>query len=150
MMVRIGILTCSNATQDLGCSSVSCLADLRKRRGAFAEYPASEPIDLVGIINCPGCPTLTGPDKLLQRIRGLTDFRINAVHFSYCVKALCPFKEKYEKALKEAFPAITIVIGTHQEHITPDEFRGRVKRLFCQSRKTMPDVILNKDEPHDQ
>lgn len=144
-MVRIGILTCSNATQDLGCSSVSCLADLRKRRGAFAEYPANEPIDLVGIINCPGCPTLTGPDKLLQRIRGLTDFRINAVHFSYCVKALCPFKEKYEKALKETFPAITIVIGTHQEHITPDEFRGRVKRLFCQPRKTMVDLILNKD-----
>ncbi len=26
-MARIGILTCSNATQDLGCSSVSCLAD---------------------------------------------------------------------------------------------------------------------------
>lgn len=53
-MARIGILTCSNATQDLGCSSVSCLADLRKRRGAFAEYPGDEPLDLFGIINCPG------------------------------------------------------------------------------------------------
>lgn len=26
-MARIGILTCSNATQNLGCSSVSCLAE---------------------------------------------------------------------------------------------------------------------------
>jgi len=143
-MPRIGILTCSNATQDLGCSSAICLADLRKRRGAFAEYPASEPLDLVGIINCPGCPTLTGPDKLLQRIRGLTDFKINAIHFSFCVKALCPFKEQYKKALNQAFPDINIVIGTHQEHVTPDEFKGRVKRLFCQPRKTMIDVILNK------
>ena len=32
-MARIGILTCSNATQDLGCSSASCLADLRKKKG---------------------------------------------------------------------------------------------------------------------
>jgi predicted metal-binding protein len=143
-MPRIGILTCSNATQDLGCSSAICLADLRKRRGAFAEYPASEPLDLVGIINCPGCPTLTGPDKLLQRIRGLTDFKINAIHFSFCVKALCPFKEQYKNALNQAFPDINIVIGTHQEHVTPDEFKGRVKRLFCQPRKTMIDVILNK------
>ena len=87
-MARIGILTCSNATQDLGCSSVSCLADLRKRRGQFREYPADEPLDLVGIINCPGCPTLTGPDKLLQRIRALTEFRAGAIHFTNCVKAL--------------------------------------------------------------
>jgi len=145
-MARIGILTCSNATQDLGCSSASCLSDYRKRKGTFAEYPANQPLDLVGIINCPGCPTLTGPDKLLQRVRALTEFRVDAIHFSYCMKALCPFKEKYQKALQEAFPNITIIIGTHQEHITPEEFRQRVKRLFCQPRKTMVDVILNKDE----
>jgi len=66
-MARIGILTCSNATQELGCSSISCLADLRKRKGAFANYPADERLDLVGIINCPGCPTLAGPSKLLKR-----------------------------------------------------------------------------------
>ncbi len=145
-MARIGILTCSNATQDLGCSSASCLADYRKRKGTFAEYPSNQPLDLVGIINCPGCPTLTGPDKLLQRVRALTEFRVDAIHFSYCVKALCPFKDKYQKALQEAFPNITIIIGTHQEHISPEEFRLRVKRLFCQPRKTMIDVILNKDE----
>jgi len=145
-MPRIGILTCSNATQDLGCSSVSCLADLRKRRGTFAEHPASEPLDLVGIISCPGCPTLTGPDKLLRRIRGLTEFRVDAIHFANCVKALCPFREQYRTALEQEFPKIRVVIGTHQEHITPEEFRRRVKKLFCQPRKTMVDMILDKDE----
>lgn len=144
-MPRLGILTCTNATQDLGCSSVSCLADLRKRRGTFAAYPAGEPVDLVGIINCPGCPTLTGPDKLLQRIKGLTEFRVEVIHFSNCVKAFCPFLEKYRGALEQEFPKIAIVIGTHQEHITPEEFRERVKKLFNQPRKTMVDVILNKD-----
>src|SRR5574342_816354 len=124
-MARIGILTCTNATQDLGCSSASCLADFRKRKGAFAEYPAEQKLDLVGIINCPGCPTIIGPDKLLKRIRALTDFRIDALHFSFCVKALCPFKEQYSKALQEAFPKITVVMGTHEEHITHEEFRTR-------------------------
>ena len=56
-MARIGILTCTNATQDLGCSSVSCLRDMRKRKGAFEKYKDDEKLDLVGIINCSGCPT---------------------------------------------------------------------------------------------
>lgn len=145
-MARIGILTCSNATQELGCSSASCLSDFRKRKGTFAEYPLDEKLTLTGIINCPGCPTLTGPDKLIGRIRALTDFSVDTVHFSYCMKALCPFKGKYKKALEQSFPNIKIVIGTHEEHVTPDEFRGRVKKLFCQPRKTMVDIILNKDE----
>ncbi|HET7319435.1 MAG TPA: CGGC domain-containing protein [Nitrospirota bacterium] len=145
-MARIGILTCSNATQDLGCSSVSCLADFRRRKGAFADYPSGEKLTLTGIINCPGCPTLTGPDKLVARIRALTDFRVDAVHLSYCVKALCPFREKYRKALEQSFPNIRIVVGTHEDHVTPEEFRRRVKKLFCQPQKNMVDIILNKDE----
>ena len=144
-MTRIGILTCSNATQDLGCSSVSCLKSLRKREGAFADYPESEDLTLVGIINCPGCPTLTGPDKLLERIRALTDFGVDVIHFTYCVKALCPFKEKFRKALKERFPDIKIVIGTHDVKITDKEYRDKVKKLFNQPKKTMVDIILKKD-----
>jgi predicted metal-binding protein len=145
-MAKIGILTCSNATQDLGCSSVSCLSDYRKRKGAFADYPLDEKLTLMGIINCPGCPTLTGPDKLLERIRALTEFGVDVIHFSYCMKALCPFKEQYKAALEKAFPNVRIVIGTHEDHITPEEFRSRVKKLFCQPKKTMVDIILNKDQ----
>ena len=144
-MAKIGILTCSNATQDLGCSSVSCLAYFRKRKGTFAEYPDDEKLTLSGIVNCPGCPTLTGPDKLIERIRSLTDFGVTFIHFSNCVKSLCPFKEKDKNALEESFPQIKVVIVTHEEHITPEEFRQRVKKLFNQPRKTMIDIILDKD-----
>jgi predicted metal-binding protein len=144
-MARIGILTCSNATQDLGCSSVSCLADFRKRKGAFSKYPQEEKLTLTGIINCPGCPTLTGADKLLQRIRALTEFKVDTIHFTYCMKALCPFVKMYAKALEENFPDVNIVIGTHTEHITPEEYRKRVKKLFCHPQKSMVDVILDKD-----
>jgi predicted metal-binding protein len=145
LMAKIGILTCTNATQDLGCSSVSCLKTLRERQGAFADYPEEEELTLVGIINCPGCPTLTGPDKLIERIRALTDFGVDAIHFTYCIKALCPFKEKFRKALKEKFPDIKIVIGTHETKITTEEYRERVRKLFCQPRKRMIDIIQNKD-----
>lgn len=145
-MARIGILTCSNATQDLGCSSVACLADFRKRKGTFADYPQEEKLTLMGIINCPGCPTLTGPDKLLQRIRALIEFRVDVIHFSYCLQVLCPFKKQYQHALEEAFPHIKIVIGTHEAHMPPEEFRQKVKNLFCQPAKTMVDVILKRDQ----
>ena len=144
-MAKIGILTCSNATQDLGCSSVSCLADFRKRRGTFALYPEDEKLTLTGIINCPGCPTLTGSEKLIGRIRALTDFGVTAIHFSNCLKALCPFKEQYKNSLEESFSNLNIVVGTHEEHIKPEEFRRRVKELFNQPRKTMVDIILDKD-----
>jgi hypothetical protein len=58
---------------------------------------------------------------------------------------LCPFKEKYKAALEDAFPDVRIVIGTHEEQVSPEEYRGRVKKLFCQTRKTMVDIILNRD-----
>lgn len=144
-MARIGILTCSNATQDLGCSSVSCLADLRKRKGAFADYPSDEKLDLVGIINCPGCPTLTGPSKLLERVKALTEFKIHAIHLSYCILALCPFKSKYIQALKDTYPEVNIVSGTHEEHITHEEFKNKVDKLFCQPHKSMVDIILGRE-----
>ncbi len=144
-MARIGILTCSNATQDLGCSSVACLADLRKRKGAFAAYPQNEKLDLVGIINCPGCPTIIGPDKLLNRIKALTEFKLNAIHLSYCLVALCPFKSKYIEALKNTYPEINIVTGTHDEHISHEEFQNKVRNLFCQPLKSMTDIILGRD-----
>ena len=144
-MAKIGILTCSNATQDLGCSSVSCLADFRKRKGTFSDYPDNEKLTLSGIINCPGCPTLTGSEKLIERIRALIDFGVTVIHFSNCVNSLCPFKKQYKNAIEDSFPKVKVVIGTHQEHISPEEFRQRVRKLFKQPRKSMVDIILDKD-----
>ncbi|KLU62931.1 CGGC domain protein [Peptococcaceae bacterium CEB3] len=143
-MARIGILTCSNATQDLGCSSVSCLHDLRKRKGAFERYSDDEKLDLIGIINCAGCPTLAGPDKLLGRIRALTEFRLDTIHFTYCMDVLCPFKAKYKALLEEHFPNIEIIVGTHESHVTNEQFREDVKGLFCQSKRSMVDVIKGR------
>jgi len=48
--------------------------------------------------------------------------------------------------LEKAYPTVKVTIGTHEEHVTPEEFRRRVRKLFRQPRKTMVHVILDKDE----
>lgn len=142
-MARIGIITCSNCTQDTNCASVVCLGDLRKRRGFFERYPADEPLDLIGIINCAGCPTLAAPEKILKRVRAVAEFKPDALHFSYCMTALCPFLAKYEKVIRAAYPSLVIVSGTHKP-IDKAEFQRTVKELLCPTlspSQTMTDVI---------
>ena len=142
-MARIGIITCSNCTQDANCASVVCLGDMRKRRGFFERYPAEEPLDLIGIINCAGCPTVAAPKKILRKVRAVAEFKLDALHFSYCMTALCPFIAKYEKAIKEEYPNLEIVLGTHKP-IDRSEFQEVVKELLCPSislPRAMTDVI---------
>jgi len=129
-MARIGILTCSNCIQETNCASVVCLADMRKRRGLFERYSKDESLDLVGIISCAGCPTVIAPEKILKRVRALAEFRLDALHFSYCITALCPFIEKYQKAINDAYPDLEIVLGTHKP-IDKKEFQRGVKEILC-------------------
>jgi predicted metal-binding protein len=71
-MTRIGIRACSNCTQDTNCASVGCLGDMKKRRGLFERYSDENDLDLIGIINCSGCPTLAATKKILKRVKALT------------------------------------------------------------------------------
>lgn len=142
-MARIGIINCSNCTRDLNCASVVCLGDMRKRKGFFQEYPAEEKLDLVGIISCAGCPTVGAPEKILRRIRAVAEFRVDAIHFSYCMTALCPFKDKYVKVIREAYPEIKLVMGTHTP-IDPKVFQEDVRDLLCAQRADMTDIIKGK------
>ena len=129
-MARIGIVTCSNCTQETHCASVVCLGDLRKRRGLFARYPTEEPLDLIGIINCAGCPTLAAPEKILSRVRAVAEFNLDALHFSYCMTALCPFLQVYKKVIQKAYPNLEIILGTHKP-VDKKEFQRGVRELLC-------------------
>ncbi len=142
-MARIGIINCGNCTQDANCAAVVCLGDMRKRRGFFERYPKDEPLELVGIISCAGCPTAAAAAKILRRVKAVADFRIDALHLSYCMTAVCPFVHKYEEVIKENFPGLEIVLGTHKPAPLP-EFRRGVKELLCQTLnppQTMADLI---------
>jgi len=138
-MARIGILTCSNCTQDTNCAAVVCLGDMRKRRGFFERYQNDEKLDLIGIINCSGCPTLAAPEKILKRVKALADYRLDALHFSYCMTALCPFLKKYQAVITKVYPDLEIVLGTH---IPKDkkQFQQDVKELLCPTVSDVQDM----------
>lgn len=138
-MARIGILTCSNCTQDANCASTVCLGDLRKRKGLFEQYPKEEPLELVGIINCSGCPTLAAPEKILKRTKALTSYRLDALHFSYCMTTLCPFLVPYRRIVQDSNPDLTIVLGTHIER-DKDSFRNDINELLCPSNSVPLDM----------
>lgn len=140
-MTRIGIMTCSNITQDLGCPACLCLKELRSKSGKFDRY--DDDIELVGIINCAGCPGILGEDKLINRIRALAELNIDAIHFSSCLIDFCPFKEKYRKMINEKYPDIEVVIGTHDppEGVTPELFIQAVRDMVGKPKPSMIDLM---------
>ncbi|MDF9409081.1 CGGC domain-containing protein [Pelotomaculum isophthalicicum JI] len=139
-MPRIGILTCWNCTQELNCASAVCLADMRKKRGFFEKYKDQETV-LVGIISCAGCPTIGAPEKILKRVKSLASFKVDAIHLSYCMTSVCPFVNKYLDVIKEKYPDIEIVEGTHKPR-DKTIFRGEVCELLSVRTKDMTDLIL--------
>jgi predicted metal-binding protein len=152
-MARIGILTCSNATQDLGCSSYLCFQDLNEGAGEFARYAQrSDKAVIAGIINCSGCPTAHAPEKLLNRIKSLTELGVNTIHFATCIVLLCPFKERYLKMLKENFPEIEFVEGTHGHApgVTPEMFAGAMKRMLTQPKPTLANIMSKTVKKQDR
>ena len=127
-MKRIGILTCVNASLKLNCRSASCKSDFKNREGMFKSYPKDREVDLIGIASCPGCPTDVAPGSLLKEVKALAK-TVQIIHFSSCIVALCPFKEKLMEPLKSKFPAITFVAGTHDSITAGDEFWGKVSNF---------------------
>ena len=150
-MARIGILTCSNCTQETNCAAVVCLGDMRKRKGFFERYKNDEKLDLIGIINCSGCPTLAAPEKILKRVKALAEYRLDALHLSYCMTTLCPFLKKYQAVITAAYPGLEIVPGTHISK-DKEQFRADVRELLCPTvaeTRDMNDLIrgtMNKQK----
>ncbi|MEW6519117.1 MAG: CGGC domain-containing protein [Thermodesulfobacteriota bacterium] len=138
-MARIGILTCSNCTQESNCASVVCLGDMRKRRGFFERYASEVELQLIGIINCAGCPTLAAPEKILKRVRAVASYKLDALHFSYCMTVLCPFLKKYRQVIQQAYPQLDLIEGTHIPKDTK-EFRRQIKEVLCPTLHQPPDM----------
>ncbi|MBA4369551.1 MAG: CGGC domain-containing protein [Desulfobacterium sp.] len=140
-MKKIGILTCSNTTQDLGCSSFKCLDAIYENSGDFKKHESSGGAQLAGIINCAGCPTVVAPEKLLERVRSLAVLGVEAIHLSSCMIVLCPFKNKYAKLLENQFPDIEIVLGTHSgPEGEVQMFTGWAKEMLSHKPNPMADL----------
>lgn len=134
--IKLGILTCSNATRVLDCPVGACLKDMYERKGTFEKYKDQE-IELVGITSCNGCPTIAGDAIILPKIESLIHYGATHVHMSYCMKVMCPFVKKYYKVIKSNFPEVNVILGTHEPHQTDDEFRCDTGSKITDRRKTI-------------
>ena len=142
--MELGILTCSVVTQDLACSSFNCFRTLYEKKGEFSRY--DDEVKLVGIINCAGCVASNATEKLLKRIRSLTELNPDVIHLSTCMIDVCPFKDKYHTLLSNSFPHIRFVMGTHgspagiEATKHTEVSRSMVNRMF-KDGKTWGDLI---------
>lgn len=145
-MARIGIITCSNMTGNMACSSFRCLEDSHAGKGTFTSYTERGGAQIVGIISCSGCPTLMAPEKIVRRVRTLVASGVDAIHFSNCLEILCPFKQKYKSILQAEFPEIEFVSGTHEPHSKAGgEAVGRfVRESLCHGQATIADLLESK------
>jgi len=125
---RVGILICANASLKLNCRSASCKSDFKNRDGMFKSYPTDRNVDLISIASCPGCPTDVAPGSLFKEVEALAK-TVQIIHFSSCIVALCPFKEKTMEPLKNKFPAIVFIAGTHGSIAGGDEFWDKVRNF---------------------
>ncbi len=131
-MIKIGLINCGNATQDLNCAAIGCLKAINNRAAYFADYPEDEALELTGIISCAGCPTLAAPAKILKRVKSLVEYNIDVLHFSFCMKHGCPFKNKYEKIIKAKYPDLKIVHGSHPDPVEAVEaFKANMGELLA-------------------
>ena len=60
------------------------------------------------------------------------EFDVDVIHFSFCMKHGCPFLKKYEKVIKQTYPDVKIVHGSHPDpKEAVDVFRKNMKELLA-------------------
>ena len=149
-MAKIGILGCEATTRDMNCVMVGCLGNLRGRQGSFEEYEETEPLDLIGIIHCGGCPTAVGSERIWQKVQALVDYSIDALHFTSCLTHFCPFKDEFLETIRKEYPELKVVEGTHPFHDL-EATRAGLKELASQKAVTpqrMNDLVFKRIKIH--
>lgn len=110
--MKIGIIRCLQ-TEDY-CPGTGCFQAIREKTGAFGEI--KEEIDIIGFINCGGCPG----KKAVLRAKTLIERGAETIALASCVKKgtpigyPCPFAAKIkELILKNTTNRIQILDFSH-------------------------------------
>ncbi|MDQ7093761.1 CGGC domain-containing protein [Desulfosporosinus sp. PR] len=113
-MTNIVIFSCPKVTNKLGCSCSDCFNELKNRTGAYEIYNSFQKLELIGMINCPGCPAETAPERIVSQIRYLDKFNVDKIHFTNCMSLYCAFRYNYQVLIEGKFPRIEIVQGKYE------------------------------------
>jgi predicted metal-binding protein len=130
-MKKIGIIACANTTKILDCPLSPCLRDFYDRKGEFARYKDLD-LEIAGIISCQGCLGGLAPEAILSKANSLVHYGAEAIHLTYCMKVLCPYVQKYIRILKEAYPHVDIILGTHEPHDPAAKIRDSISQFLKQ------------------
>jgi len=112
-MEKVLIVGCKNAMDDvcIGCSR--CLVGLNRKAGEFERYQ-DQPVELMGLLNCGGCPGAAMVTRLVQvKLWNMPlEDKVTKVHIGPCVLDHCPYKETLITKIK-AKAGVEVVEGTH-------------------------------------
>lgn len=119
ILVKISIFCCSKVTQKLGCSSTQCLCALKNRIGAYSRHTRNAEVELVGLVNCPGCPSEIGPERLAKQIKNLAEYQVNEIYFSSCINTFCVFRYDYQALIERDYPEVEVIFDAGRPHLPP-------------------------------
>jgi predicted metal-binding protein len=106
--MRIGIVICDRYR---ACGGGKCFRSVRERAGAFARYPAEEPLEVVGYSTCAGCPGGNVEYVPEEMIRNGAE----AIHLATGMVVgypPCPYLEYFASFITERY-GVPVVLGTH-------------------------------------
>jgi predicted metal-binding protein len=113
--MKVGIIICDRYHT---CGGGKCFRSVRERAGAFARYPADEPLEVVGYSTCAGCPggnVEYVPEEMVKN-------GAQAIHLATGMVVgypPCPHLEYFKKFIPEKY-GVPVVVGTHP---IPEKYR---------------------------
>ena len=106
--MKIGIIICARYRD---CGGGKCFRSVRERKGGFARYPQSEPLEVVGYSNCGGCPGGNieyVPEEMIKN-------GAQAIHLATCFVVgypPCQNIRKFKEFIETVY-GLPVIIGTH-------------------------------------
>ncbi len=107
-MVKVGIIICD---RNRTCTGGKCFMSVEDRSGTFARYPKDEPIEIVGWINCGGCPG----ERLEFAPSTMKKYGAEVIHLASGFLAgypPCPYIKDFVQYI-ENYTGLPVVVGTH-------------------------------------
>ena len=107
-MTKIGIIICDRYG---ACGGGKCFRAVAERRGAFARYPAEEPLEVVGFANCGGCPGGNIENVPAEMKKN----GAQAIHLATCFVVgypPCQDIRQFKEFIETAY-GLPVVIGSH-------------------------------------
>ncbi len=113
-MEKILIVGCQNTMDNVCIACSRCMVAFNRREGAFSRYKDKE-AELIGILNCGGCPGVSVVTRLAQIASwNAKNGEIpTKIHIAACLLDHCPEKETMIKKIK-AKTAIEVIEGAHE------------------------------------